>query len=62
MTLEEELIKALLNLYKSCPPYLPCNSFHHKRQDRHEYDEPCPLEINYENAMKEANRLLYYNL
>ena len=57
---DKEIVNALLNLYKACPSHLSCNNFHHKIQDQHRYGEPCPLEARYEDAMKEANRVLYY--
>lgn len=53
--LSTEAERLLWNLLEECPTWLTCVELsHHKRGDKHEYDEPCKPLARYEKAVNEA--------
>ena len=58
MTFENELRNALVNLYSNCPSYVNCSILHHTAKDRHDFNELCPVERRYNEALEEARRVL----
>lgn len=50
----EEALKFLLSFVAT--PY--CGKLHHKKSERHEWNEPCPVEERLKKMIKDAEKLV----
>ena len=54
----DDLLFALNRLYIACPTALECRHFHHSKQDRHSYLEPCGPADEYIEALQNARDVI----
>jgi ferredoxin-thioredoxin reductase catalytic subunit len=55
----DDLLFALNRLYIACPTALECRHFHHSKEERHSYLEPCGPADEYIEALKNARDVIY---
>ena len=48
-----ELVESMLPLL-SCLPLATCADFHHRKEDRHGYNEHCPVRRRYESGIEKC--------
>ena len=48
---DKEAMKLAFEALVSINPELVCNSAHHAKKDRHEFDEECPVNMRYRTAI-----------
>jgi hypothetical protein len=48
---DKEAMKLALGALVSINPEFVCNSAHHAKKDRHEFDEECPVNMRYRTAI-----------
>ena len=52
-----ELVESMLPLL-SCLPLATCADFHHRKEDRHGYNEHCPVRRRYESGIEKCKSAL----
>jgi hypothetical protein len=57
MNQTQQIREALQNLIDKSPS-AQCANFHHKKEHRHAFNEPCPALAEYKDAIKKAKQVL----